>query len=154
MSKVDRGIVFGSVFVQRAETEVLSVKLCYFVDFFFFEAFCGMHLPHSGDTFLKSFTFAFPDGKAFPCLAPKVVGFLVCFGLAGVFGGVFSSGFFSADLRGVTSGFLFVDGERFGVLAVAPEFFFFASLVVVSTGVWDWASVCFSWFIWFWRWHC
>jgi len=146
--------VFGSVFVRGKESEMANVFLSYFIDFFFFEAFCGTRLPRSGDAFLKSFNFAFPGGKAFPGLPAKAAGFFaVCFGLAGVFGG----GFFNANFSGVTGGFLFVDGARLGdlgVFVVAPRLVFFAGLVVVSTGGSNRATICLSWLNCCWSCRC
>jgi len=90
---VNRGVVFRGVFVRGTETKVLSIELRYLFDFFFFEALSGTCLPRSGDAFLKSFTFAFPDGEVFPCLAPEAAGFSLfrAYGCSGwFFGGGFS----------------------------------------------------------------
>ena len=121
-----------------------SVELAYFLDCFFFELFFGMPLPRSGDAFRESLKFAFPDCVPFPGLPPEAAGFLACFGLGGVCGGVFGGGFFKAGLRVVAGFFLFVDGAPLGVLAVAPRFLFFAGFLELSVGVIDRASFCFS----------
>jgi len=152
---MDRGVVFGGIVVRGEESEMANVFLSYFVDFFFFEVFCGTRLPCSGDAFLKSFSFALLDGKAFPCLPAKAAGFFaVCFGLTGVFVG----GFFSANLSGVAGCFFFVDGawlDDFGDFGVAPHLVFFAAgLLVVSTGGSDWATICLSWLKCCWSCRC
>jgi len=136
--------VLGSVFVGGAETKVSSVELAYFLDCFFFELCFDTPLPCSGDAFLESLKFVFPVCVPFPCLPPKVVGFFACFGLGGVCGSVLGGGFFRAVLSFVTSGFLFVDRAPLCVLAVAPQFLFFAGLFGLSAGGVDWASFCFS----------